>query len=92
MPTLWRQRQDNLWVYGQPRLHINFQASQGYIVGSCLFVVFDSFEKEFLCVGLAGEIMSLKSLVVETLVGGTDLLASQSSHNNVESGGKRHSA
>jgi hypothetical protein len=34
------------------------------MVGSCRFVVFYFFDKEFLCVGQSGEIVSLKSLVM----------------------------
>ena len=34
--ALWRQRQADLWVWGQPGLESVFQDSQGYTEKSCL--------------------------------------------------------
>jgi hypothetical protein len=36
VPVLWRQRQVNLWVWGQPALQSKFQNSQGYTEKLCL--------------------------------------------------------
>jgi len=36
IPALWRQRQVDLWVQGQPSLQSEFQDSQGYAEKSCL--------------------------------------------------------
>jgi hypothetical protein len=34
--ALWRQRQADFWVWGQPGLHSEFQDSQGYTEKPCL--------------------------------------------------------
>jgi hypothetical protein len=36
IPALWRQRQADFWVWGQPGLQSEFQDSQGYTEKFCL--------------------------------------------------------
>jgi hypothetical protein len=36
IPALWRQRQADFWVQGQPGLQSEFQDSQGYTEKPCL--------------------------------------------------------
>jgi hypothetical protein len=36
IPALWRQRQADFWVWGQPGLQSEFQDSQGYTEKPCL--------------------------------------------------------
>jgi hypothetical protein len=36
IPALWRQRQADIWVQGQPGLQSEFQDSQGYTEKPCL--------------------------------------------------------
>jgi hypothetical protein len=36
IPALWRQRQADFWVPGQPGLQSEFQDSQGYTEKPCL--------------------------------------------------------